>query len=107
LEEALLTSALKDGGVRYFNKEYSGGLTFFKDLRDSGRFTDQKHSENLKFCFMNIIQTHLDRIAQQWNVHEIRPQHNSNAHYGKPDIMYFYLKRLARLIMVRWLTNVM
>ncbi|XP_060555200.1 uncharacterized protein LOC132716065 [Ruditapes philippinarum] len=66
-------------------------INFFKDLRDSGRFNelDQIHCENLKFCFMNLTQTHLDRIAQQWNVHEIRPQHNSDAHYGKPDIMYF------------------
>lgn len=66
-------------------------IDFFKDLRDSGRFNelDPVHCENLKFCFMPLIQAHLDRIAQQWNVHDIRPQRTYELHYGKPDCMYF------------------
>lgn len=66
-------------------------MNFFKDLRDSGRYNelDPIHCENLKFCFMHLIQTNLDRIAQQWNVHDIRSQHHAGVQYGKPDVMYF------------------
>jgi hypothetical protein len=42
---------------------------------------------------MDLIQTHLDRIAQNWNTHAIRPQKNNELNYGKPDVM-FYLPEL-------------
>ena len=38
---------------------------------------------------MDLIQTDLDRIAQQWNVHEIRQQTNTSCMFGKPDTMFF------------------
>lgn len=38
---------------------------------------------------MHLIQTDLDRIAQQLNVHDIRPQHYAEVQYGIPDVMYF------------------
>ena len=42
---------------------------------------------------MDLIQTHLDRIAQNWNTQTIRPQKNNELNYGKPDVM-FYLPEL-------------
>ena len=66
-------------------------INFFKDLRDTGTYDelDAVHCQNLKFCFMDLIQTDLDRIAQQWNVHEIRHQTNTSCMFGKPDTMFF------------------
>lgn len=76
--------SLRQQGVQWW-------MNFFKDLRDSGRFNelDPVHCANLKFCFMDLIQADLDRIAHKWNIHEIRPQHNAELKYGKPDVMYF------------------
>lgn len=50
-------------------------VSFFKDLRESGRYDELNpiHCANLKFCFMDLIQTHLDRIAQNWNSRDKTP----------------------------------
>lgn len=46
--------------------------------------------ECLRFSFMNALQTDLDRIAQQWNSHDIRLQTRYNKlSSGKPDVLYF------------------
>lgn len=76
--------SLRQQGVQWW-------MDFFKDLRDSGQFNDLDpvHCANLKFCFMHILQTDLDRLAQKWNTHEIRRQHSAELQYGKPDVMYF------------------
>lgn len=73
------------------NQGLNRWINFFKDLRDSGQYDelDPLHCDNLKFCFMHLIQTDLDRIAQQWNVHHIRPQNNTATSFGKPDTMFF------------------
>lgn len=75
---------LRQNGIHWW-------INFFKDLRDTGTFNelDAIQCENLKFCFMDLIQTELDRIAQQWNVHEIREQTNSSVIGGKPDTLFF------------------
>jgi hypothetical protein len=38
---------------------------------------------------MNLIQAELDRIANNWNMHVIRPQKNASIPSGKPDVMFF------------------
>jgi hypothetical protein len=65
--------------------ESIGGLIFYKDLRDTCVFNDLDpiQCENLKFCFMDFIQTELDRIE-----HEIRQQTSSSVISGKPDTMF-------------------
>lgn len=62
-------------------------INLFKDLRES---EDPVQVECLKFCFMDILQAELDRIAHHWNTHNIRPQKcYRELPTGKPDIMYF------------------
>ena len=66
-------------------------IEFFKNLTDSGLYNDNNvlHRECLKFSFMDVIQTELDRVVLEWNVHSIRPSTNLEAPSGKPDILYF------------------
>lgn len=66
-------------------------IQYFKDLRDSGAFNDSNvvHTECIRFCFMDIIQEELYKLAQLWNSHLIRPTKNSVCPSGKPDILYF------------------
>ena len=63
-----------------------------KDLRDRGRFNaiDPVHIECVRFCLMDVLQAELDRIAQHWNLHNIRTQKdNTELPCGKPDILYY------------------
>lgn len=66
-------------------------IAMFKDLRDNGIFQDQRplHKECLKFCFMHILQSELDRIIIEWNTHCISSKRNAEGPKGKPDIMFF------------------
>ena len=43
----------------------------------------------MKFCFMDLMQEELHRVALDWNVHRIRPSTNLESPSGKPDILYF------------------
>ena len=47
------------------------------------------YRECLKFCFMGVIQAELDRVAQHWNLHRIRPQNNVESPPGRPDTLFF------------------
>ena len=38
---------------------------------------------------MRVIQAELDRVAQHWNLHRIRPQHNVESPPGRPDTLFF------------------
>ena len=66
-------------------------IEFFKDMRDSGSYTDDNviQRECLKFCFMDLIQRELHQVALEWNVHRIRLSSNLESPCGKPDINYF------------------
>lgn len=66
-------------------------IFFFKDLKDSNQYDELNpfHVECLKFCFTHLIQTELDRIAVNWNLHSIRKQRNAEVPNGKPDMMFF------------------
>ena len=69
-------------------------ICFFKDLRDTGVFheTNPLHVECVRFCFMGLIQAELDRISQNWNLHEIREQKNVVVPLGQPDLLYLLPK---------------
>ena len=66
-------------------------IKLFKDIRDAGIYCDSNpiHVECLKFCFMELIQDELKRVAEHWNLHRIRPCTNSNSPAGRPDVLYF------------------
>ena len=66
-------------------------IQFFKDLRDSGLYNDDDviQRECLKFCFIDVLQMELHRVAQEWNLHRIRPSNNAECPSGKPDALYF------------------
>ena len=38
---------------------------------------------------LRVIQAELDRIAEHWNLHEIRQQKHSNMSSGKPELLYY------------------
>jgi hypothetical protein len=67
-------------------------IRYFKDMRDSGLYQDDKiiHQECLRFCYMDVLQNELNRVATQWNTHRIRPSNNSESPSGRPDVNYFY-----------------
>lgn len=66
-------------------------MNYFKDLRDQGLYDDSNpvHVECLKFCYMPLIKEELDRVAQQWNLHMIRPSTNEQSPSGRPDTIFF------------------
>ena len=43
---------------------------------------------------MDVIQNELNRVAQNWNVHRIRPSSNAESPPGRPDVLYFVLESL-------------
>jgi hypothetical protein len=53
-------------------------IRYFKDLRDSGLYSDNDaiQRECLKFCFMDILHKELHRVARLWNLHRIPPSFN-------------------------------
>ena len=65
-------------------------INYFKDARERGIYNDGNnvHVECLKFCFSDLIQKQLQRVARLWNPHKIRPSTNADSPDGRPDIMY-------------------
>ena len=66
-------------------------INLSKDFRETGLYVDDNviHRECLKFCFMDVIQNELNRVAQNWNVHRIRSSSNAESPPGRPDVLYF------------------
>ncbi|CAC5372184.1 unnamed protein product [Mytilus coruscus] len=64
----------------------------FKDMIDAGQLdnTDRTHMECVRFCFLPMIQRHLDTFRITWNSHRIRNQRSidGTGNYGIPDVMY-------------------
>ena len=66
-------------------------IKHMKDLRDRGIYDDSDNIqvECLKFCYWDLIQKELHKVAQLWNLHNIRPCRNAESPSGRPDTMYF------------------
>ena len=66
-------------------------IEYFKNLRDAGLYKDKNviHRECLRFCFIDLIQDELNRVALERNPHRIRPSTNLESPSGRPDILYF------------------
>ncbi|XP_063408656.1 uncharacterized protein [Mytilus edulis] len=62
----------------------------FKDMIDNGELnnTNPVHLECVRFCFLPVIQQHLDIFKNMWNSHRIRSQRQVDQNYGVPDVMY-------------------
>ena len=89
------------------NNDTDWWINFFKELRDVGLYCDDNplHVECLRFRFIPLLQKELNHVAQQWNLHKIRPSLNQEFPPGQPDVLYFlpelngvnsYLKSVAR-----------
>ena len=65
-------------------------MRFFKDLSDLGHFDNSNiiHVECLRFCFMGLIREELYKVAENWNLHKIRPC-NAETPPGRPDTLFF------------------
>lgn len=63
----------------------------FTSLIDDGHLnnTDPIHLECIRFCFLPIIQRHLDDFKEVWNTHRIRAQRRDDLPCGIPDVMYY------------------
>ena len=66
-------------------------ISFLKDLRGQGLLNDDDyiHMQCLKICFMPLLRAGLQRVAQHWNLHKIRPSRNEDSPAGRPDVLYF------------------
>lgn len=62
----------------------------FQALIDAGLFHvgHVRETELLRFCFMQILQSNLDEVRRQWNVHRIRPSANARCPAGVPECLY-------------------
>ena len=62
-------------------------------MRDTLLYNNDEivYRECLKFCFMHVVQTELNRVAVNWNVHRIRKSNNVESLPGPPDVLYFHL----------------
>lgn len=63
----------------------------FTSLIEEGHLNnaDPFHLECVRFCFLPIIQRHLDEFREVWNTHRIRAQRRDDQPCGIPDVMYF------------------
>ena len=63
----------------------------FKDFQSLGLLdtSDPVHINCLRLCFMEVLQKHLDRIMEEWNVHIIQARKNNGNICDRPDKMYF------------------
>ena len=89
------TNALRPGGLFCEKCNSNWWINYFKDIRDTGIFNDSNplHVECLRFCYFNIIQEELNKVANQWNLHRIRPSNNAELPSGRPDVLYFLPRR--------------
>ena len=64
---------------------------FFLDMIDDRLFnnTDPVEIECLRFCFLPLIQGHLNVFKDYWNMHRIRHQKTVDGAYGIPDVMFY------------------
>jgi len=65
-------------------------MDFFAKMRDDGSLKeeDEGYRACLQFCFMPLIQKHLDETLTLHNCHRIRHQPNQSCPDGKPDLIY-------------------
>ena len=64
-------------------------IQYFKSMQDldqhDGGFLDKGL---VQFCFTNILQSELDKTADVWNAHRIRPSANESVPSGRPNVIF-------------------
>ncbi|XP_046581336.1 uncharacterized protein LOC124288828 [Haliotis rubra] len=60
-------------------------INLFKDMESQGIVATDNTFH--MFCFTELIQCELDKIATEWNQHTVRRTMENSS--GKPDILYF------------------
>jgi len=75
----------------YRRQQSQWWIDVFESLVSSGSFHPGNTHETdcLRFCFMSLIQTHLDNIRRQWNTHRIRPSAGATCPAGVPYELYY------------------
>jgi hypothetical protein len=80
-----------EGFWSQFKKMFSQyWINFFKDMIDEGIFDNSNpiHINCIQYCFMELLQSELNKCINEWNNHYIRKQKNAESPYGKPEILY-------------------
>ena len=76
----------------FLRKSFTGWwMEFFKKMREDGEYCDDNpvHIQCLSYCFMSLLKEELYCVAQNWNLHKIRPTRNPDSPSGRPDVLYF------------------
>ena len=65
-------------------------IEHFKFLQHHGILDTsiQLHIDLVRFCYMPLLKTELEKVQTEWNSHRIRPARGSLAPPGKPDFIY-------------------
>ena len=65
-------------------------IDIFEDLEEKRvlRLADKRQIEILRFCFMDVLRTHIHEEADQWNTHRIRPSRGAVCPAGRPDELF-------------------
>lgn len=74
-------------------------MNLFKDMRDSGLLhtNNEGHLHSLRFAFMDLIRNDLDRVAVEWNQHNIDVKRSAQGPKGKPDVLYYLPEKNGEL----------
>lgn len=77
------------GILRHFGLQY--WINLFKDLVDSAVYSpaDNLQLQAFRFSFKDVLQQELNKIAEAWNIHNMRPVNNAESPSGKPDMLFF------------------
>lgn len=65
--------------------------SLFMDMIEQGLLNnaDPLQLECLRFCFLPLIQKHLDTFKDYWNKHRVRNQPTSDGVFDIPDVMFY------------------
>ena len=65
-------------------------INTFKDMQTIGLIDvdDPIHIECLRFCFLDLIRTDIDRMQTEWNTHFIQTKRHLHGIRGKPDKIF-------------------
>ena len=50
---------------------------------------DPIHVQCLRFAFIPIIQSDLDNLCREWNVHRVQRNHHTDSPCGKPNVLFY------------------
>ncbi|KAK3097954.1 hypothetical protein FSP39_014819 [Pinctada imbricata] len=64
-------------------------MDIFEKFKDDGYYSGDFLDQHLiRFCFLNMIQSELNTVAETWNGHRIRKTKNQRTPSGRPFVLY-------------------